>query len=115
MGYVRARIPILWEEHRYAGTIRDTSRKGRYLMALDAKYGEVTLQENFDLSESSEPVFIVRAQDALALQIIRDYRYAYTDAYGEDSDSNFVDSLERVYEVFEEWQDINKEKVKKPD
>jgi hypothetical protein len=84
-------------------------------MALDGKYGEVTLQENFDLSESTEPVFVVRAQDALALQIIRDYRYAYTDAYGEDADEVFTDSLERVYEVFEEWQENNKDKVKQPD
>ena len=83
-------------------------------MALSAKYGEVTLQENSDLSESSEPVFIVRAQDALALQIVRDYRYAYTDAYGEDNQS-LVEDLERTYEVFEEWQEINADKVKQPD
>jgi hypothetical protein len=84
-------------------------------MALDGKYGEVTLQENFQLSESSEPVFVIRAQDALALQMIRDYRYAYTDAYGENDNKDFTDSLERVYDVFEEWQENNKEQVKKPD
>jgi hypothetical protein len=83
-------------------------------MALDGKYGEVTLQENFDLSESNEPVFVIRAQDALALQTIRDYRFAYEDAYGTD-DGAFTDSLERVYDVFEEWQENNKEKVKQPD
>jgi hypothetical protein len=84
-------------------------------MALDGKYGEVTLQENFDLSESTEPVFVIRAQDQLALQIIRDYRFAYEDAYGIAADVDFKDSLERVYDVFEEWQENNKEKVKKPD
>jgi hypothetical protein len=84
-------------------------------MALDGKYGEVTLQENFELSESTEPVFVIRAQDALALQSIRDYRYAFTDAYGEDSNKEFTESLERVYEVFEEWQENNPEKVKQPD
>lgn len=84
-------------------------------MALDGKYGEVTLQENFDLSESTEPVFVLRAQDELALQTIRDYRFAYEDAYGEDGDPNMKDQLERVYDVFEEWQENNKEKVKRPD
>jgi hypothetical protein len=83
-------------------------------MALSAKYGEVTLQENSDLSESSEPVFIIRAQDALALQMIRDYRYAYTDYYGEENPS-LVEDLERTYEVFDEWQQNNADKVKQPD
>lgn len=84
-------------------------------MALDGKYGEVTLQENFALSESTEPVFVIRAQDALALQIIRDYRFAFEDAYGADANPNFTESLERVYDAFEEWQDNNREKVKQPD
>jgi hypothetical protein len=84
-------------------------------MALDSKYGEVTFQENFVLSESTEPVFVIRAQDELALQIIRDYRFAYRDAYGNDADSAFEESLERVYDVFEEWQENNTDQVKKPD
>jgi hypothetical protein len=84
-------------------------------MALDLKYGEVTLQENSELSESTEPVFVLRASDELALQILRDYRFSYTDAYGEDDNADFVASLERCYEIFEEWQENNPESVKKPD
>ncbi|HEY1248637.1 MAG TPA: hypothetical protein VGE97_06600 [Nitrososphaera sp.] len=86
-------------------------------MALDSKYGEVTFSDpdHFALSESSEPVFVIRAQDELALQILRDYRFAYTDAYGEEADQNFVENMERIYEVFEEWQENNAESVGKPD
>lgn len=84
-------------------------------MALDLKFGEVTLQENDELSESTEPVFVLRAADQLSLQILRDYRFSYTDAYGEDADADFVASLERCYEIFEEWQENNPELVKKPD
>lgn len=84
-------------------------------MALDSKYGEVTLQEDFELSESAEPVFVIRAQDALALQILRDYRFAYADAYGDEADGDFTERLERVYEIFEEWQENNRDEVKKPD
>jgi len=84
-------------------------------LALDLKYGEVTLQENAELSESTEPVFCLRASDALALQMLRDYRFAFTDAYGEEADKNFTDQLERCYDIFEEWQENNPEKVKQPD
>jgi hypothetical protein len=46
--------------------------------------------------------------------MIRDYRYAYTDYYGEENPS-LVEDLERTYEVFDEWQQNNADKVKQPD
>jgi hypothetical protein len=88
-------------------------------MALDSKYGEVFVVENpvtNPLNATDEPVFILRASDQLSLKVLAAYRELYVDEYLEDGETDdLTASIDGCAEVFEEWQDINAEKVDRPD
>lgn len=62
-----------------------------------------------------EPVFVIRAQDGLALEMVRFYAYTYQVEYGQMADEKVVDELQAHYKAIEDWQKANPEKVKMAD
>lgn len=85
-------------------------------MAKDKKYGQVDLPGVPD----DEPVFILRAQDKLAVGIIARYRNAaaMSEAPGSTPTQEWLDSIDGeggVIEDFQAWQSANSDKVKFPD
>lgn len=64
----------------------------------------------FDKALPDEPVFVLRAQDMLAPEIVREWAYR---ARKEGVDPEKVDAARRVADQMEDWQ-INNTK-KKPD
>jgi hypothetical protein len=93
-------------------------------MAYDMKYGRVTVDgDSVDalavdtdkakaFNESEEPVFIIRAQDALAVPAIARYQSLAIEA---ELPMEFINALNEVIANFAEWQTDNAEVVKKPD
>jgi hypothetical protein len=90
-------------------------------MAYDMKYGTVTVdgdgtdadpEKAKAFNESGEPVFIIRAQDALAVPAIARYQSLAIEA---ELPMEFINSLNEVIATFAEWQTDNAEAVKKPD
>jgi hypothetical protein len=81
-------------------------------MAVDRKYGKVSIKG----IPADEPVFILRAQDALAIQTIARYQ---TFAHALDGTSarapEFVSSLDEVMADFRSWQSDNPDALKLPD
>ena len=62
-----------------------------------------------------EPVFVIRAQDALALEMVLAYVAMYCSKYIEKVDAKVIDELGRHYDVILDWQAANPEKVKMAD
>lgn len=77
-------------------------------MAIDAKYGDIDIEGIPD----DEPVFVIRAQDAVAVQTINQYA---DNATRNGSPSEHHSSARRQAARFKEWQDANPDKVKTPD
>jgi hypothetical protein len=77
-------------------------------MARDSKYGFVEISGIPD----DEPVFILRAQDQLALSTITYYSET---ASRLNCPGEFAEGLDRVHSEFHSWQLKNKERVKMPD
>ena len=68
-------------------------------MALSGKYGKVNLTK----VPEDEPVFILRAQDKLALPIIEIYR-----VLASFHESEVAPALQREIEVFRAWKGLKK-------
>lgn len=60
----------------------------------------------------NEPVFVLRAQDAISLSAIA--AYMHSAALVIDSEEQY-EELESIYKRFREWQSKNQDKVKLPD
>lgn len=88
-------------------------------MALDLKYGQVTVEHEpgTSLNGTDEPVFVLRAQDKLAVQTIARYRNFAAQIEEEESQRSeeFFTVLDNVLEAFTDWQRENADKVKLPD
>ena len=61
---------------------------------------------------TDEPIFVIRAQDELSLDLLNHYAYM-CGANGVDDE--FIDAIDERIVEFEEWQDANPDKVKLPD
>ena len=70
-------------------------------MALDAKYGKVTLEREPASLEDDEPVFVLRAQDALAVEVLTYYRDLYEE--GEVVNVEKLVDLRTVMQAFRQW------------
>lgn len=79
-------------------------------MALDAKYGQVTVELG-DIPED-EPVFLIRAQDSAAGQIVRQYAQVVA---GHGATPEFYESVHKVADDIDRWQEANPDKVGTPD
>ena len=62
-----------------------------------------------------EPVFVIRAQDRLALAMIRFYVTVYHIRYGDKVDNKVLEELAAHRKAIEDWQKANPEKVKMAD
>lgn len=83
-------------------------------MPLDLKYGEVEMEKRPSTMKDDEPVFILRAQDILALPIIARYENLYRLSQPDGFDSNaseFLSNVRNVRIAFEDWQRNNKSKL----
>lgn len=61
---------------------------------------------------ADEPIFVLRAQDKLAPDVVD---YWSTRAAGRDVDQSAVDSASKCADEMDEWQENNPDKVKLPD
>ena len=68
-------------------------------MALDLKYGRVTLEDS-DIGED-EPVVVFRAKDGQAVRLLEQYRKLCADA---GSPQAHLDRIEQNISVFLAWQ-----------
>ena len=59
-----------------------------------------------------EPVFVVRAQDVVAPQIVKQYA---AEAFLHGASESFRKKVENAVSEFEQWQSENDERVKIPD
>lgn len=75
-------------------------------MSIEGKYGTVITE--FGSIGQDEPVFLLRARDALAVKTISDYWIRAIDA---GCSQGFQDSLSGVMETFLAWQEENETKV----
>lgn len=75
-------------------------------MSAESKYGNVVTE--FGSIGQDEPVFLLRARDALAVKTVSDYWVRAVDAGCSDA---FQDSLSDVMETFLAWQEENETKV----
>ncbi|MFC3453985.1 hypothetical protein [Amycolatopsis speibonae] len=75
-------------------------------MAIDTKYGRVTL-ENGTIGED-EPVFVLRGQDALAPEVLAEYRRLCVVA---GSPSKHLDGIDAATSAVVEWQQNNRTQV----
>lgn len=77
-------------------------------MAVDRKYGKVSIKG----IPANEPVFILRAQDLLAVKTIARYQTFAAELEGDSArDAEFVNSLNDVQEAFLTWQADNTTKL----
>lgn len=77
---------------------------------LDVKYGEVTVEHNGFLA--GEPVFVLRAKDAAAIDTLEAYRQA---AGGIGAQQAHLDAVNEVIRTFRAWQAENEDRVRVPD
>ncbi len=68
-------------------------------MPRDVKYGEVVI-EHGNFPDPDEPVFILRAQDVMAIGTLRDYQ---EQAFRCGCSNEFNRSLINVLERFKKW------------
>jgi hypothetical protein len=92
----------------------------RMEMAYDRKYGEITAEHGdvvhgepgVPLNESDEPVFIIRAQDACAVDAVLRYRGAAED---KGASEELLYAVEEAAGAISEWQEAHPDQVKVPD
>ncbi len=78
-------------------------------MAIDQKYGDVTVSDAPGTPfGDDEPVFIIRGQDALALEAIDHYTEL---AIGKSCPLAFISDVQNVRTRFAEWQEHNATKL----
>lgn len=77
-------------------------------MALDEKYGKLKIGNIPD----DEPVFVLRAQDVVAMNTLENYAHQ-AEVMG--AKKSFVKDVLAVRDSFQKWQDDNDDKVKVPD
>ena len=75
-------------------------------MPIDAKYGRVSLEYMPKSMQDDEPVFVIRAQDALAAQTIAYYRDLYMESA--KATSSFLEALRDVLVTFRKWYGTRK-------
>lgn len=80
-------------------------------MAVDRKYGKVEIP---GIAED-EPVFIIRAQDVLAIPTLVRYQNFRLAAEETPPSPEWQDHLESVIDDFETWKGDNADKMKLPD
>jgi hypothetical protein len=83
-------------------------------MAQDLKYGRVTLEHTPDSMADDEPVFVLRAQDALAQGTIARY-VNFVRGLEQQPSAEFMAGLIEVQDRFHVWQYDHKDQVKAPD
>lgn len=85
-------------------------------MGIDAKYGKVTLENPPKSLIESEPLFVLRAADALAVQTIARYRN-FADSIEEKTKPphSWFEALDKVIADFAAWQQKHASRVKVPD
>lgn len=97
-------------------------------MAYDMKYGKVTVDGDLDkltpeeaeivdervrkFNSSDEPVFILRAQDALSVPALARYHVLAVES---GLPQAFTDGLNGVIDTFVEWQNERPDSVSMPD
>lgn len=82
-------------------------------MAIDLKYGFVAVEkEPGNPFGDNEPIFIIRGRDALAISVIQQYKIM-CELGG--SPQEHIDSIEKVVDFFESWQELNEDLTKVPD
>lgn len=66
---------------------------------------------------NKEPYFIIRGKDALAVPAIEYYRDEYYKRYfaNDETGQDFLESLEEMLLIVEQWQEENEELVEVPD
>lgn len=89
-------------------------------MALDEKYGDVTVEndsETSPLNGSEEPVFLFRAQDKLLVPLLARYRNLRRQAVqdGQSEPMEWLADLDARIEGIQSWQENNADRVKLPD
>lgn len=62
--------------------------------------------------KNNEPVFVIRAQDKCSIDAINAY---LNSCAMENCSEGFVAEIVSIVDEFEEWQNLNKSKVKIPD
>lgn len=77
-------------------------------MAVSEKYGQIDILGIPD----DEPVFIIRAKDALAVPATQDYLHR---AVKSNCNEEFVTRTGQSIELIAEWQNANQDRVKVPD
>lgn len=75
-------------------------------MAIDLKYGHVTL-ENGDVGED-ELVFVFRAQDALLVQTLQEYRRMCQESGSPDV---HLENIDHNIQAIDQWQQGNYSQV----
>ena len=68
-------------------------------MALDGKYGKVTLEKKPNVPDA-EPVFVLRGQDKVAFGVVKFYASQYLRATGDDK--GYQSILDQA-KAMEEW------------
>lgn len=76
-------------------------------MAVDNKYGTVTLSDNTNIAET-EPVFLFRAKDALLPKVLSYYAYLCERS---GSTVENVKEIDFARETIEDWQHTNHSKL----
>jgi len=76
--------------------------------SLETKFEKI-LRET---SESGEPVFLLRAKDALALKVINAYIGM---SLGAGCKMEFIDEIIKIAKDFEDWRISNTDKIRIPD
>jgi hypothetical protein len=75
-------------------------------MAIDRKYGRVTL-EHGTIAED-EPVVVFRAQDVLLPELLQHYRLLCADA---GSPPRHLDAIDKATDAIETWQQTHRVQV----
>lgn len=73
-------------------------------MPRDVKYGKVEAERG-NFPDPDEPVFVMRAQDVLALPILKHYR---AQAHDMECPDEFLKLLDEVVEKFTAWSGTRK-------
>lgn len=89
-----------------------TVTKGKGIsVATDNKYGQIDVPG----IPEDEPIFILRAQDVLAIATISRYKNLRLTAEEDPPSSEWVNDLDHVGEEFFAWAQANPDKIKLPD
>lgn len=82
----------------------------------DVSYSDEHVQQRIDNFDGKfpqdEPLFLVRAQDQLAADLIQEYYYAVMDA---NCSAGHIEAVNSVHSSFQKFADDNPDKMKRPD